>query len=46
MDPILLGILVGLSTIIVLFSGISVAVGLLVVSAVWGLIFMKRWSAG
>lgn len=35
MDPILLGILVGLSTIIVLFSGISVAVGLLVVSAVF-----------
>ena len=35
MDPILLGILVGLSTIVVLFSGISVAVGLLVVSAVF-----------
>ncbi|MEO0637510.1 MAG: TRAP transporter large permease [Pseudomonadota bacterium] len=33
MDPLLLGALVGISTIIVLFSGISVAVGLLVVSA-------------
>ncbi|MGJ8531195.1 MAG: TRAP transporter large permease [Alphaproteobacteria bacterium] len=33
MDPLILGALIGISTIIVLFSGVSVGVGLLVVSA-------------
>jgi hypothetical protein len=33
MDPLVLGALVGVSTIVVLFSGVSVAIGLLVVSA-------------
>ncbi len=33
MDPILLGLIVAITTIIVLFSGVSVAIGLLVVSA-------------
>ena len=33
MDPLLLGALVGIATILVLFSGVSVAVGLLIVSA-------------
>jgi C4-dicarboxylate transporter DctM subunit len=33
MDPLALGALVGVSTIVVLFSGVSVAIGLLVVSA-------------
>jgi len=39
MDPLVLGVLVGLSTIALLFSGISVAVGLLVVSFAFLLIF-------
>ena len=39
MDPITLGILVAIATIVVLFSGISVAVGLLIVSAAFLLIF-------
>ncbi|MEI4487857.1 TRAP transporter large permease [Frigidibacter sp. MR17.14] len=33
MDPLLLGLLVALATIVVLFSGVSVAVGLLIVAA-------------
>lgn len=39
MDPLTLGAIVALATILVLFSGISVATGLLVVSAVFLLIF-------
>ncbi|MEO1112055.1 MAG: TRAP transporter large permease [Pseudomonadota bacterium] len=39
MDPLVLGTIIGLSTIFVLFSGISVAVGLLLVSAVFLLVF-------
>jgi tripartite ATP-independent transporter DctM subunit len=39
MDPLVLGVLVGLSTIALLFSGISVAVGLLIVSFGFLLIF-------
>ena len=39
MEPLTLGALIGLATILVLFSGISVAVGLLVVSAVFLLAF-------
>ena len=39
MDPITLGILVAIVTIVVLFSGVSVAVGLLIVSAGFLLIF-------
>lgn len=39
MDPILLGAIVAISTILILFSGMSVAVGLLVVSAIFLVIF-------
>ena len=39
MDPLLLGTIIGLATIFILFSGISVAVGLLLVSAVFLLAF-------
>jgi len=39
MDPILLGALVAIATVIVLFLGISVAVGLLIVSAGFLIIF-------
>lgn len=39
MDPLLLGVIVGLATIAVLMSGISVGVGLLTVSALFLLIF-------
>ena len=39
MDPILLGLIVAITTIIVLFSGVSVAIGLLVVSAGFLLVF-------
>jgi C4-dicarboxylate transporter DctM subunit len=39
MDPLILGALVGLCTIFVLFSGVSVGVGLLIVSAGFLLIF-------
>jgi TRAP-type mannitol/chloroaromatic compound transport system permease large subunit len=39
MDPLLLGLLVAAVTIFVLFSGISVANGLLVVSAIFLLVF-------
>jgi len=39
MDPLLLGVIVGLTTIGVLMSGISVGVGLLAVSALFLLIF-------
>jgi len=39
MDPLLLGALVGASTILILFSGISVGVGLLVVSGLFILMF-------
>ena len=33
MDPLLLGAMVGIATIVILFSGVSVAIGLLIVSA-------------
>jgi len=39
MDPLSLGLLVALMTIIVLFSGVSVASGLLIVSAGFLLVF-------
>lgn len=39
MDPLVLGGLVAIATVLVLFSGISVATGLLIVSAVFLLIF-------
>jgi len=39
MDPLLLGALVGVTTILILFSGISVGIGLLVVSGLFILIF-------
>lgn len=39
MDPLLLGAIVGLLTIVVLFSGVSVATGLLIVSAGFLLVF-------
>ncbi|WP_299138941.1 TRAP transporter large permease [uncultured Tateyamaria sp.] len=39
MDPLLLGALVGICTILVLFSGVSVGVGLLIVSAGFLVIF-------
>ncbi|UOM36433.1 TRAP transporter large permease [Acuticoccus sp. I52.16.1] len=39
MDPLTLGALIGLATVVVLFSGISVAVGLLVVSTLFLLVF-------
>ena len=39
MDPLTLGALVGISTILVLFSGVSVGIGLLIVSAVFLMIF-------
>tara|TARA_B110000003_G_scaffold21776_1_gene21051 strand:+ start:2560 stop:3876 length:1317 start_codon:yes stop_codon:yes gene_type:complete len=39
MDPLTLGLLIGVVTILVLFSGISVAIGLLTVSAVFLFIF-------
>ncbi|MET1414139.1 TRAP transporter large permease [Roseibium sp. HPY-6] len=39
MDPLLLGTIVALATIVILFSGISVAMGLLLVSAVFLVIF-------
>jgi|TARA_B110000503_G_scaffold97177_1_gene145958 C4-dicarboxylate transporter DctM subunit len=39
MDPLILGALVGISTILILFSGISVGIGLLVVSGLFIIIF-------
>lgn len=39
MDPLILGTLVGVCTILVLFSGVSVAVGLLIVSAGFLVVF-------
>ncbi|MFZ5962202.1 TRAP transporter large permease [Thalassococcus sp. BH17M4-6] len=39
MDPLLLGALVAVTTILVLFSGVSVAIGLLIVSAGFLIIF-------
>lgn len=39
MDPLLLGAIVGILTIVVLFSGVSVATGLLIVSAGFLLVF-------
>ena len=39
MDPLLLGALVGICTILVLFSGVSVGIGLLIVSAGFLVIF-------
>jgi len=39
MDPLSLGALVGITTIIVLFSGVSVGIGLFIVSALFLLIF-------
>ncbi len=39
MDPLTLGAVVGITTIIILFSGVSVAIGLFLVSALFLLIF-------
>ena len=39
MDPLILGLLVAVATIVVLFSGISVAIGLLLVAAVFLMAF-------
>ena len=39
MDPLTLGALIALVTVLVLFSGVSVAVGLLIVSAGFLLVF-------
>jgi tripartite ATP-independent transporter DctM subunit len=39
MDPLLLGALVGISTILVLFSGVSVGIGLLIVSGGFLVVF-------
>lgn len=39
MDPLILGTLVGVCTILVLFSGVSVAVGLMIVSAAFLVVF-------
>ena len=39
MDPLVLGAIVAVVTVIVLFSGVSVAVGLLIVSAGFLLVF-------
>ena len=39
MDPLSLGLVIGIVTILVLFSGISVAIGLLTVSAIFLFIF-------
>lgn len=39
MDPLILGALVGLCTILILFSGVSVAIGLMIVSAFFLLLF-------
>ncbi|WP_299479992.1 TRAP transporter large permease [uncultured Roseibium sp.] len=39
MDPLLLGTIVALATIVILFSGISVAMGLMLVSAIFLVIF-------
>ncbi|WP_340108757.1 TRAP transporter large permease [Pikeienuella sp. HZG-20] len=39
MDPLLLGLIVAVATVVVLFSGLSVAVGLLIVAAGFLLIF-------
>ena len=39
MDPLLLGAIVALATIVVLFSGVSVALGLLIVSAGFLIVF-------
>jgi len=42
MDPLVLGALIGIVTILVLFSGVSVAVGLLIVSAGFLFFFNAR----
>ncbi|MEM5500207.1 TRAP transporter large permease [Ahrensia kielensis] len=39
MDPLLLGLIVAITTIIILFSGVSVALGLLMVSAAFLMVF-------
>ncbi len=44
MDPLTLGMLVALTTIAVLFSGVSVATGLLIVSALFLAIFDGLWA--
>ncbi len=44
MDPLTLGLLVGIVTTAVLFSGVSVATGLLIVSAVFLLAFDGLWA--
>ena len=51
MDPLLLGAIVAIATIVVLFSGVSVALGLLIVSAGFLIIFdgmrsLLRWVGG
>jgi len=42
MDPLILGALIGIITILVLFSGVSVAIGLLIVSAGFLFFFNPR----
>ena len=46
MDPLSLGLVIGIVTILVLFSGISVAIGLLTVSAIFLFIFDDVRSLG
>jgi len=41
MDPLVLGLIVAIATILVLFSGLSVAVGLLIVSGGFLIVFGK-----
>lgn len=44
MDPLILGALVAFVTIAVLFSGVSVATGLLIVSALFLVVFEGMWA--
>jgi len=44
MDPLVLGALVAFVTIAVLFSGVSVATGLLIVSGVFLALFEGMWA--
>ena len=45
MDPLTLGGLVAVATVVVLFSGVSVAVGLLVVSAGFLIVLTERGAS-
>ncbi|WP_296475196.1 TRAP transporter large permease subunit, partial [Roseinatronobacter sp.] len=44
MDPLILGALVAVATIAVLFSGVSVATGLLIVSGLFLVLFEGMWA--